>query len=349
MAGPAVAGDFVVVPDKSDDGKQDIFRGLNAADGSERWRLEYEAGEDLEYSNAPRATPVIHDGLVYLQGALGHLHCVELATGKVVWKRHLFADFGAERLNWGASSPPLIVDEKLIVSPGAKDASVVALDRRSGAVLWQTPGHAAAYSAFVIGTFDGVRQIIGYDSAGLGGWDPATGARLWELIPPDGADFNVPTPVILGQQILVAGENNGTRLHRFDGRGKIVAEPVLKNADLAPDTCTPSVVRGRAFATAYGELFCIDLAADNRTVWRQPEEMFHDHSNIVASDDRLLVWTASGDLLLLDATAKEYRPLSHLRPFEEKHPDSLAHPAFTTDRIYLRAPRELVCFKLSAD
>lgn len=346
MSGPAVLGDLVVVPDKSADATRDIFLCLAAADGRERWRLEYEAPGDLEYTNAPRATPVIHDGLVYLQGAHGHLHCVELATGRIVWKRHLFADFDAERITWGASVPPLVVDEKLIVAPGAKDAALVALDRRTGAELWRTPGHAAAYSAFIVGTFDGVREIVGYDSASLGGWDPQTGARLWTLVPTDGADFNVTTPVVLGGQLLIAGENNGTRLHRFDGQGKIVPEPVLKNADLAPDTSTPALARGRAFATAYGELFCLDLAT-LETVWRQPAEMFHDHASVVTAGDRVLVWTASGDLLLIDASAGDYRAISHVRPFAEKHPDSLAHPAFAAGRIYLRSPKEIACFRLS--
>jgi len=65
--------------------------------------------------------------------------------------------------------------------------------------------------------------------------------------------------------------------------------------------------------------------------------------------DRILIWTASGDLLLLDAGADEFRPVSHLRPFEEKHPDSLAHPAFAGDRIYLRSAKEIVCFKLGRE
>ena len=354
LTGPALAGaaateDFVIVPDKSADSRSDIFRCLAAKDGKEIWKLEYDAPDNLEYSNAPRATPVMHDGLVYLQGALGHLHCVKLATGKIVWKRHLFADFKAVRLNWGASVAPLVVGDKLIIAPGAKAASLVALDRKTGTVLWQTPGHAAAYSAFISGTFDNVPQIIGYDAAGFGGWDPQTGKRLWELVPPDGSDFNVTTPVIVGGKILLATENNATRLYRFDGHGALVAEPAQRNTDLAPDTCTPAIAHNRAFATAYGELMCLDLADGLRTLWRRKDDMFHDHCNIVASRDRLLAWTADGDLLLLDATAPDCRILAHLRPFDEKHPDTLAHPAFTGDRIYLRSRKELACFRLTGE
>src|SRR5207245_870886 len=50
MAGPAVIGEHLVIPDKSSDGTQDIFRCLNALDGHEIWRFVYDAPDDLEYS-----------------------------------------------------------------------------------------------------------------------------------------------------------------------------------------------------------------------------------------------------------------------------------------------------------
>jgi outer membrane protein assembly factor BamB/ABC-type phosphate/phosphonate transport system substrate-binding protein len=349
--GPAVSGvaadrDIVIVADKTEDNGSDIFECIDARSGKIRWSLRYAATGDMEYSNAPRATPVIHDGLVYLQGAMGHLHCVELVSGKIVWKKHIFADFGSERLNWGASIPPLIVDDKLIINPGAESASVVALNRKTGKVTWKTAGHAAAYSAFIVAKFGGVRQIIGYDSAGLGGWNPSNGNRLWELIPPDGSDFNVLTPVVLGEKILVGSENNGTRLYGFDLQGKVVDSPAARNDDLAPDTCTPVVVNGKIYATAYGELFCVRLK-DMKTLWKKADDMFYDHSTVIAGPDRVLVWTMSGDLLLLDATVENYRVVSHFKPFGPKPLDSMSHPAFVGDRIYLRSKSEVVAFSLS--
>lgn len=347
MAGMAATEKFIVIPDKDADFTIDIFRCLSAQDGSEVWTLEYPAAGDLDYSNAPRATPVIVGDLVYLQGAFGQLHCVELATGRIVWKKHLFDDFNAERLIWGASVPPLVLGEKLIVAPGGKDASLAALDRHTGGVIWKTPGHAAAYSAFIVATFCGVTQIIGYDSASVGGWDPETGARLWEVIPPDGSDFNVGTPVVIGDHLLLATENNATRLYAFDPGGLIVPEPVSRNDDLAPDTCTPVVAGDRVFATAYGDLYCLDHSDGLATVWNVNDDKFYDHANLIASDDRVLIWTNTGDLILLDASADAYAPLAATRPFETEFPDSLSHPAIVGERIYLRSNDELGCFELT--
>jgi hypothetical protein len=71
--------------------------------------------------------------------------------------------------------------DKLIVNPGGDKASLVALDRRTGRVVWAAPGEPAAYASFILGEFGGRRQIVGYDRTSVGGWDVATGERLWRL------------------------------------------------------------------------------------------------------------------------------------------------------------------------
>ena len=346
MAGPAATSKFVVVPDKNAAKSKDVFRCFAAETGKEVWHLKYEAARKLDYSNAPRTTPVIHEGLVYLLGALGDLHCVELETGKIRWRLNLFRDFGAEILTWGASCAPLVVDDKLIINPGASDASIVALNRETGRVLWKSPGHPAAYAAFVIGTFQGRRQIVGYDVASLGGWDTETGRRLWEVIPREGSDFNVTTPVIHEGTVFLATENNATRRYRFDGKGILKPKPVSANWDLAPDTCTPVILDDRLFCAAYGELFCLDVKRGLKTIWSVQDDMFFDHVNIIGGNNSVLVWTMRGDLLLLRADSDKYEPLSHLRPFGKETQDSMAHPAIVGDQLYLRSSSELACFTL---
>ena len=349
VAGPAVTEKWVIIPDKNREGTKDLFRCLDVTDGSEVWRLEYEADREMDYSNSPRATPVVHDGLVYLLGALGDLHCLRIETGEVVWKTNYYREYGGKLLPWGSSAPPLIVAEKLIINPGAPSASLVALDRKNGSLIWKSSGHAAAYSAFVEGEFGGLQQIVGYDSASLGGWDPATGKRLWQHVPTEGADFNVTTPLIYGSQILLATENNGTRLHRFAKNGQPVDEPAIVNPALAPDTCSPVIVGDRVFATAYGEMYCLDLKNNLKTVWVKEDDIFYDHSNVIGGNGRVLVWTQSGDLLLLDAAANKFSSLSRMRPFGDGKVDSMSHPAIVGNRIYLRGPSEIACFQLSKD
>lgn len=348
MAGLAVADGRVVVADKSLDDTRDIWRCLDADTGRQLWSLAYPAAGEMDFTNSPRANPVVHDGLVYLLGAFGHLHCLRLDTGKVVWKAHLRQDFGAQLPNWGYAPTPLIVGDKLIVSPGAKDASVVALDRRTGKLIWKTPGVPPGYSSFIVGTFGGVRQLVGYDAASLGGWDPDTGKRLWTLYPPEEGDYNVPTPVAVNGKLLVTTENNGTRLYAFGGRGRIVPKPVAVNEDFAPDTATPVVVGDLVYGSDEA-LYCLDLRNGLRTCWEDARGAFAAYSAFIAGNGRVLVVTQSGELWLLRPSRKGCEVVSTLALFDdvpETERDVWSHPALVGNRLYIRNLLGVYCFLL---
>lgn len=358
LTGPAMAGisateHLVVVADKSADFKQDLFRAFDAATGKLIWEFKHDADGRMEYTNAPRATPVIVANRVLLQNAFGKLFCVDLDSGDRIWERDFVAEFGGEVPTWGYSVPPLVIGDHVVVAPGSASASVVALDLHSGQTLWKTKGHAPAYAPFIFGSFGGRSQVIGYDAAGLGGWDLSTGTRLWELIPPDKSDFNVGTPIAFQGGLLVATENNAMRWYGFESDGKINPQPAAVNADCAPDTCTPVVVADgnltRVFCTAYGELFCIEGAADLPTIWSETDDRFYDHTCLIAGSGRVLLWGSECDLLLLDANADDLKIVSQWRPMGGEHPESMSHPAIVGDHLYLRSQFELVCIRLPSN
>ncbi len=227
VGGIAVAAGIVLVSDRDPDDHRDMFHAFDEHSGERRWTLDYEAEGRLDYGNSPRATPLVHDGHAFLLGAFGHLHCVRLGDGEVVWRRHLRDEFEAQdELVWGVSASPLIVDGKLIVSPGGPEASLVALAPATGDVIWRTPGAAAAYASLVVAPLGGRLQLVGYDAASCGGWDIGTGKRLWSLAPKVAGDFNVPTPLVVGAMVAFVSENNGARSVSLDGDGQPRAEAV---------------------------------------------------------------------------------------------------------------------------
>jgi len=302
----------------------------------------------IDFTNSPRANPVIHQGLVYLLGAFGHLHCVRLDSGLVVWKRNLLADFGSQLPNWGTCSAPLLVGQRLIVNPGAKDASLVALDRLTGNVLWKTPGGAAGYSSFIVAKLGGVEQIVGYDAISAGGWDPASGKRLWRLVPPNEGDFNVPTPIVVEGRLLLSTENNGTRLYAFDSRRRILPEPLAVNEDLAPDTSTP-VVCGDVLLGSCGQLACLDLRAGLKTLWVSKQEPFGDYCSLISGDGRALVMSQMGKLCLLEVRRDGVKRIATLDLFADEpstERDVWSHPALVGNRLYVRNLLGVYCFLL---
>ncbi len=344
LAGVAATRDVVIVADRDPADRVDIFRCYNT-DGTDRWFLRYPAPGRLDYGNSPRATPQIHGELVFLQGAHGHLRAVELATGKIRWQKHFQKDFGGpDKLSWGFCSSPLIADGRLIINPGGPETSLVALDPATGDVLWKSPGNAPGHGSFVIANLGGKRQLVGYDVDSLGGWDAATGHRLWTLTPERTGDFNVPTPIIWGEKIIVATENNGTRIYGVSDQGIIQPKPIAFNDQLLPDCHSPILVSSRLFGVS-DHLFCLDATRNLTQIWRENDRQFRDYASLIGSPERVLVTTLKGRLLLFSTDASQFSKLSDVQLIEDEA-GLYSHPAIVGQRLYVRGSNSLVCLNL---
>ena len=323
--------------------RSDQFRCFRAADGELLWQVQYEAVGRLDYGNSPRATPLLYEGMVYLQSAFGMLKCIDLETGAEFWSVNLIDQFGGRVQTWGVCWSPLIVDGKLIVQPGGEKGAIAALDPDTGETLWATKGEVGAYSSPIVAEFSSVKQIIAYDKTTLGGWDIETGKRLWTLKPKEENDFNVPTPIQIKDRLFLVTENNGARLYEFDDKGKIKPEPASTFKDLAPDTHTPVVVGDRIFGVSEG-LFCLS-SKDLKQIWLSEDDLFRQYCAIVASEDLCLVITLDAQLLLLSAKSEKYELLGKMALTEEGT-EVHAHPAFVGKHMFVRVGKMLKKIKI---
>ena len=340
LAGVAADEQVVVVADRDAADKFDIFRCLNAETGDQLWAWRFLASGELDYGNSARATPLLHEGMVYVVNAFGQLVCGDRQTGAVRWKKDLRKAFRArDERPWGVASSPLIVDGKLIVNPGGESAGVAALEPATGAVIWTAAAGPAAFSSFIAAELGGRRQLVGYDQTSLGGWDIATGRRIWRLAPPRPSDFNVPTPLAIDGHLLVATENNGTRLYEFDAEGQIVAAPAAQYPDLAPDCHTPVAIAGRLFGVD-GSLHCLDLSDRLAPLWQIDDDAFSSFVTLIAAPGRLLATTQNGELLLVDTHSTKGQIISRLQLFDG---DSgvYSHPALVGSHLYVRGSGEV--------
>lgn len=347
LAGLSVSGGRLILAERDFSEEHDLYRCLDAKNGELLWIAQFPARGKLDFGQSPRATPVIHLGKAFLLGAFGELRCVDVTNGKVLWERHLLREFKAQLPTWGMSSTPLVIDDLLIVNPGGTNASLAALDCATGRTRWTTPGLPAAYAAFICGEFGGRRQIVGYDRHSLGGWDVKTGNRLWQLVPATDGDFNVPTPLAVDGGILVATENNGTRFYRFDEAGQIIGKPAAEFADLAPTTTTPVMTCGRVFGACPG-LQCLDVRNGLKAVWHRDDDTLGDHATLIADNERVLVITLNGELILLDGKADTCSIISRMRLFDDDV-EVYSHPALVGERLFARGGSSVMCVDLSVN
>lgn len=345
LGGVAATGRFVLVGDRALNDTADAFLCLDAESGRTVWSLRYPAPGKLDYGNTSRATPLIVGDRVFLFGAMGHLTCVDLASGRQLWQKDVRAEFDiTARLPWGLCGSPLFIDDQLVLQPGGNEGSLVALDPATGDTIWATEGGPPSHGSLIAATLGGRRQLVGHDATSLGGWDAADGKRLWTIVPEFPNDFNVPTPVVHDGRLIVATENNGTRLFCFDRDGRIIKQPQAVREEIAPDVHSPVVVGNRLFIVHQG-LFCLDLRNPLEVVWKGTDPAFSSHTSLIASGNRLLVITDSGELLLVDALADRLTIAgrTHLLPDET---GMYAHPALVGDRLYLRGNSEVVCISI---
>lgn len=340
LGGVAATESVVICSDKNEE--TDIWRCFDAATGQSLWEFAYAAPGQMDYTSAPRATPVIDGDKVFLFSALGQLHCVALKNGALKWSRDLLIDYAGELPTWGYCATPLLVDDLVIVPGAATNAFLVAFDRRRGALRWKTSGAMPGYGNFICAEFGGRRQIVGCDAESAGGWDPKTGKRLWTIPSEFPSEFKVPTPLKLGGRLLLAAEQSGARLHGFDKQGRAIPKPLFENTDVNPDVTSPVEVDGMIWLTTNNGLYCLD--ANLKIVWRLEQEPFNDPAQLIAGNGRVLVLTNKGALALLPsrpAAATKPQLLSLVTDVEV-----WSQPALVRGRFYVRTDAELLCLSL---
>ena len=232
------------------------------------------------------------------------------------------------------------------MNPGAKKASVVALDRLTGKVIWKTPGQPAAYAPFVLANMRGRRHIIGYDATSLGGWNIDSGKRIWTVTPPEKDDFNVPTPIAVNDRLLVATENNSTRLYDFLYPSRMIRNrPRADFPDLAPDMITPVVHNQLVFGCHDSHLYCLDPNT-LKLLWKAQDESYYRFATLIAGNGRVLITTIDGELLLVRADRKKYELISRLQVLTGEETEVWSHPAITEGRLYIRDKSSITCLLL---
>ncbi len=350
VGGVSATATRVIFSDKTADHLRDVWVCLDAATGKPIWRLEHPAPGKMDYTNSPRAAPVLAEGVAYLLGAYGDIHAVRLDTGKRLWRVSLRALSGAATPTWGFCGAPLVADGLVVAQAGGPAASLVALKAETGALVWKISGDSPGYGNLILATLGGHRQVVGHDKTSLGGWDLRTGKRLWRLVPPETGDFNVPTPLPVGARLLVATENNGTRLYRFAVDGTIVPTPEAVCADARPGTASPVACAGYIWVSTDMGLFCLDAERDLHVVWRGEEPPLQEHASLIAGKTTVLATFLGGRMALLPGRPEQgYKPqlLQGLAPTDPNGDVAVwSHPALVGNRLYMRSNLEIVCFSL---
>lgn len=344
IGGIAVADDRVFVTSRDALDQSDMLLALDADNGSEIWRHSYFARGQLDYGNSPRAVPLVHDDLVFLLGAFGHLYCLEAETGIVLWQKNLPKDYDAPMPTWGFCGAPVIAEGKLIFCPGGPEAAIVAVDPETGETIWQSPGDPAAYASPVVFRHEQESLVGTFDSAGWKAWRVSDGKRIWSHRPKSPGDFNVPTANFFGDQLVLSSEGNGTRVFDTTQADWPTRVPVAVYEALAPDMHTP-VVCGESLVGVCGGLHVLNFEDQFKTSHFLDDDAFLDYASLFTDGEKVLAFSSSGELILIAVNESLPEILSRLSLTDERL-TILAHPAFANGALFARIGNTLCRLEL---
>jgi outer membrane protein assembly factor BamB len=182
----------------------------------------------IHSDGGPRCTPTIDNGLVYAIGTSGDLVCVDAKTGSLRWGKNLEKDLGGKNPGWRYSESPLIDGDKLLCTPGGRDAVMVALNKKTGELIWKCSmpdiggkgKDEAGYSSIVVTEAGGVRQYVQLTNKGLIGVAASDGRFLWGYSRIANNVANIPTPIVYGNFIFCStAYNTGSVLLELTAAG----------------------------------------------------------------------------------------------------------------------------------
>jgi len=321
---------------------------------------------------------------VYTLGAMGDLHCLDTATGKVVWAKSFIKDYEAGTQLWGHAAHPLVDGDRLVcLVGGSNNRLVVAFDKHTGKELWtsQSVSGDFGYSPPVIHEFGGKRQLIVWHSKAVVGLEPETGKRIWKqdfdvkfaLTAPMarkvGADGLFVTSFYNGSMFLKVGADRADVVWKSKAKG----EQVSQTTDLSSIIPTPAIDGDTAYGVcSYGQLRGLDVPSGKR-LWetmqatrgkRTPDKVRAEEtpapserwSNafLTPQGGRYFIFNEQGDLIIAKLSRAGYEEIDRANVIEPLNTMAGAgrrvvwvHPAYANRCVFVRNDREVVCISLA--
>jgi outer membrane protein assembly factor BamB len=345
-----------------DHGAEQFIEALDAQTGKMLWKTKVGPSHEDEYGG-PRSTPTVDGALLYAVGTEGDLVCLDVATGKDVWRRSLPKDFGGRMMSdWKFSESPLVDGDRVIVTPGAREATLVALDKKTGKEVWRTatpdlgPGgrDGAAYSSVVISNGAGVKQYVQLLGRGVIGVRASDGKFLWNYNRVANQVANIATPLVSGDFVFAStGYQTGAALLKLakSGEGVAATEAYWLDGKTFQNHHGGYVLVGQHIYGGHGHRrgapICIDLAS-GKVVWGgEGTRNEGTGSAAVTTADNLLYFRyEDGTMMLIEATPEGYKPKGHFKIPGVSRP-SWAHPVVLDGKLYLREDDKLLVYNVA--
>jgi outer membrane protein assembly factor BamB len=353
-AAPTVFNGCVYLFDYNEASRSDALRCFSLADGKEIWRRSYPLPAKRNHGLS-RTIPAITEDCIVTIGPRCHVSCVETATGKFRWGLDLQQDYGTTEPLWFTGQCPLIDDGRAILAPGGPEALLMAVDCKTGEVVWKTPnskGWKMSHSSIMPMTIQGEKMFV---YAAVGGMVGVSmhGELLWEI--PWRASVIAPSPVLLSDDriFLTAGYGAGSIMVQNDKTDSgFAARELARNAPqdwLACEQQTPILVDGLLYGImpkdggALKQQFVCYNPDSGELVWSSGKTNRFGLGPFLLVDGKFFILDDDGTLTMLAVSKTGYEQLAQHKVLDGHDAWGPIAPAGT--RLLLRDSTRMVCIE----
>ncbi|HXI89544.1 MAG TPA: PQQ-binding-like beta-propeller repeat protein [Blastocatellia bacterium] len=338
--------------------ENEFVQALSTQDGKPIWTTRVGNvgnAKDFLYSKA-RSTPTVDGDSIYALGSDGDLACLETSSGKVRWQKNIKKEFDGKPGFWAYAESPLVDGDVVVVTPGGTEATMVALNKKTGAVIWKSAvpgGDPAGYASAIVVQAGGRKQYVQFLSKGVVGVDAKTGQFLWRYAEVAKGMAQMVTPVARDGYVYGGAQGiGGGAVHLKADADGVAAEKVYFARGLPNDIGGSVLVGEYLYGTTDAGLVAAEFTT-GKVKW-QGEGI--GSGSVAYADGQLYLHGQNGNVALIEATPEAYREKGRftppvqpkrkrLGPYPEK---AWTYPVIANGRLYIRDIGTLWAYDIKA-
>lgn len=311
-------------------GDREFVVAFDVATGKEAWATPHGGAFQNDRGDGPRGTPTVDGDRIYALGGNGDLSALDAKSGRVVWSKNILKEFGGRNITWGISESPLVVGNKLLVNAGGPGASIVALNKSDGSLIWKSQSDKAGYSSAIPVEINGSTQVVFFTQERAVGLDLKDGRLLWEYARPSNRVANAATPIARGNRVFISsdyGTGGGVVEIKPDG----TAQEVWFTKEMRNHHSSSVLVGDHLYGFSSAILTAVKFDT-GEIAWRDRSV---GKGSLVYADGRLYCFSERGVVGLVEATPSGYVERGRFQ-IEAGSLETWTHPVVAGGRLYLR-------------
>ena len=318
---------------------------FDAASGKRLWEVANGRRFENDRGSGPRSTPTVDGDRVYVFGSSGDMTVLDAATGKEFWTQNLLQKYGGSNIQWGLSESPLVLSDRIIVTPGGSGAAIVALKKTDGSLIWKTQSDEPGYSSAVLHTLGNIQEAIVFTGQRALGVDVNDGRLLWSYDRVANRTANIATPIVRRNRVFLSSDyGTGAALLSLGADGNKVSVSEIYFTNDMRNHHASSVLVGDVLYGFSSSILTAMQFDTGKVAWRDRSV---GKGSVVVADNQLYLYSEDGVVGLADVNPSQYVERGRFRLKTGSLP-TWSHPVVAAGKLYLRDQDRLYAYDVAA-